>query len=135
MSEHYVNTTRAEVIDHGMEHVEGGWPKEIDTQDEEAVIRFRKKVERSDNYIAALKHMLGSMEHAILQNNAVNIYEQYFVGEESLVSVERSTSRLKNTYRDPCEPKRPVTHLSWSPRGTEFAVSYCNMSYQRGPPG
>ncbi|KAK6628851.1 hypothetical protein RUM43_002667 [Polyplax serrata] len=131
MSENQVNTYRVDFADHGMNHLEGGWPKEVDTNDEEAILRFRKKVERLDNYVFTMKHLTGPMEHAILQNNAVNIYEQYFVGTHSAVSMERATCRIQNLFRDPAEIKRPITHCSWSSSTTEFAVTHCNMNFQR----
>lgn len=134
MSENQINTFRVDYADHGMNHLEGGWPKEVDTNDEEAVLRFRKKVERLDNYVVTMKNLTAPMEHAILQNNAVNIYEQYFVGTQSAISAEKASCRIQNLFKDPQEVKRPVTHCSWSPRGTEFALTHCNMSFQRMMP-
>lgn len=72
------------------------------------------------------------MEHYILQNNAVNIYESYFKDSELSHFVERSTSRTVNVYKDPCTLKRPITHLSWSADGgTRLAVTHCNLEFQR----
>ncbi|EEB18967.1 dynein intermediate chain 3, ciliary, putative [Pediculus humanus corporis] len=131
MSENQINTIRKDFADHGMNHLEGGWPKELDTNDEEAVLRFRKKIERLDNYILAMKHLTAPMEHAILQNNAVNIYEQYFVNTVSAISSEKASCRIQNVFRDPQEVKRPITHCSWSPIENEFALTHCNMNFQR----
>lgn len=130
MSENHANTYRIDFADHGMNHSEGGWPKEVDTTDEEAILRFRKKIERLDNYINAMKNLTVPMEHAILQNNAVNIYEQYFVGAHSALSVDKATCRIQNTFRYTEETKRPVTHCSWSPSSTEFVLSHCNTTFQ-----
>lgn len=75
------------------------------------------------------------MEHCILQNNAINIYEEYFEGVESATVMERCSARTLNVYRDPNKVKRPVTHLSWSPDGgTRLAVSHCNLEFQRRSP-
>lgn len=76
------------------------------------------------------------MEHSILQNNAINIYEEYFESVEPATLMERCSARTLNVYRDPCKVKRPVTHLSWSPDGgSRLAVSHCNLEFQRIPHG
>lgn len=75
------------------------------------------------------------MEHCILQNNSVNIYEAYFENIEDTSLAEHSSARTVNVYRDICKPKRPVTHLSWSPdSGSHIAVTHCNLEFQRTPP-
>ncbi|VDO73883.1 unnamed protein product [Schistosoma curassoni] len=55
MSEHEVNTERYRSETHGMNHTEGGWPKDVNPQEPDQI-----------------------MEHCIKQNNALNIYENYF---------------------------------------------------------
>lgn len=44
----------------GVNHVEGGWPKDVNPQELEQTIRFRKKVEKDENYINAVMQ-LGSV--------------------------------------------------------------------------
>lgn len=39
------------------------------------------------------------MEHCIFQNNAVNIYELYFMDDDQSALVERSKSRTVNVFR------------------------------------
>lgn len=134
-AEHEVNTTRAEFTDHGMNHTEGGWPKDINILDAEQTLRYRKKIEKDEAYIHTIMQLSHAMEHRILQNNAVNIYESYFSDVEAMPLVERSTSRTTNVYRDPAAVKRPITHLSWSPDGgSRLAVTHCNLEFQRAPP-
>lgn len=71
------------------------------------------------------------MEHCILQNNSVNIYQHYFHDLEPAPLVERSSARTVNVYQDQCAVKRPVTHVSWSPDdGSKLAITYCNMDFQ-----
>lgn len=41
----------------GINHVEGGWPKDINPQDMEQTIRFRKKVEKDESYISSVLHL------------------------------------------------------------------------------
>lgn len=71
------------------------------------------------------------MENCILQNNAINIYQQYFSDVEPTPLVERSSARTVNVYQDQSIPARPVTHISWSPDNqTKLAVSHCNLMFQ-----
>ncbi|XP_066990947.2 dynein intermediate chain 3, ciliary-like [Anabrus simplex] len=135
MAEHELNTERTIFSDRGMNHVEGGWPRDVIPFDVEQTLRFRKKVEKDEMYIHTVLQLSHSMEPNIHQNNTMNIYETYFADSKDTTMVERSSARTVNVYRDPCNPKRPVTHLSWSPDGgTRIAVSHCNMEFQRAPP-
>lgn len=73
-----------------------------------------------------------TVELCTLQNNACNIYEQYFNNSESTPLIQKPFSRTVNVYRDPLPMKRPITHLSWSPdQGNRIAVSYCNMTFKK----
>lgn len=37
-----------------MNHVEGGWPKDINPAEVEQTIRYRKKVEKDETYISTI---------------------------------------------------------------------------------
>lgn len=73
------------------------------------------------------------MEHCILQNNAINIYESYFDEEENMTPVyEKYHYKTLNVFRDPLKNRRSVQHISWSPDGgTHLAASYCNLAFQQ----
>ena len=43
-----------------MNHVEGGWPKDINIAEVEQTIRFRKKVEKDEVYLSIIQR-LGSV--------------------------------------------------------------------------
>lgn len=45
-----VNTENAEYASTGMFHVEGGFGKDIDINDEEQTLRYKKKLQRSEEY-------------------------------------------------------------------------------------
>ncbi|NXK52823.1 DNAI2 protein, partial [Chauna torquata] len=148
MSEHEVNTERVEVETRGVNHVEGGWPKDINPQELEQTIRFRKKVEKEENYVNAIVHLGTLMEHCVKQNNAIDIYEEYF-GEEELAEVEDEPPSAKTinviryyqtnifsdvllSKRDPNVVKRTATHLSWHPdRCKKLAVAYSSLEFQQ----
>ncbi len=37
-----------------MNHIEGGWPKDINPTENDQTMRFRKKVEKDDNYVSTV---------------------------------------------------------------------------------
>lgn len=57
-----LNTERFETESRGINHVEGGWPKDINPAEVEQTIRFRKKVEKDENYTTIIQQ-LGSVRH------------------------------------------------------------------------
>ncbi|KAG9337234.1 hypothetical protein JZ751_029519 [Albula glossodonta] len=119
MSEHEVNTERYESESRGINHVEGGWPKDVNPQEMEQTIRFRKKVEKDEHYVNTIMQ-LGSvvmvpwgsvlsplsdpppqhMEHCIKQNNAIDIYQEYFAEDEELEDCEdQPSAKTINVFR------------------------------------
>lgn len=130
VSEHEANTSGLEFEDRGMFHEQGGWPKELNITDDEAVLRYKKKLEREDNYIQAMKMLSRPIEHAVLQNNALNIYQKYFSNSFLQYSETHSFHRIKHSYHYTNSIPRPVSYLSWSHSGTAFATSYCNTKFQ-----
>ncbi|KAG8129229.1 hypothetical protein E2320_015939 [Naja naja] len=133
MSEHEVNTERFEMETRGINHLEGGWPKDVNPLEMEQTIRFRKKVEKDENYINVITQLGTLMDHCIKQNNAINIYEEYFEEEETAaVTEEPPSAKTINLFRDPNPIKRTATHLSWHPdRSRKLAVAYSNLEFQR----
>ncbi|XP_025832574.1 dynein intermediate chain 3, ciliary-like isoform X2 [Agrilus planipennis] len=133
-SKHCVNTFRAEFSTSSMNHVEGGWPKDINIQDEEATKRYRRKIEKDDAFNPTIFQLAKTMENCILQNNAINIYQQYFDDVEPAPLIEPSSARIVSVFQDQCPVKRPISHISWSPdNGTKLAMSHCNLTYQAVP--
>ncbi|KAM7384902.1 hypothetical protein PAMA_011998 [Pampus argenteus] len=133
MSEHQVNTERFESESCGINHVEGGWPKDVNPQEMEQTIRFRKKVEKDESYINSILQLGSVMEHCIRQNNAVDIYQEYFVDEEEVEETQEPPSaKTINMFRDPNQVKRTVTCLSWHPDGgRKLAAAYSCLQFQK----
>lgn len=126
-----VNTERATYETHGINHTEGGWPKDICLSDPEQTTRYRRKIEKDELFINQVMNLTKPMEHCIFQNNAINIYETFFENCEQAPLLEPCSSRTLNVYRDPCNPKRPVTHLSWSPDGgSKLAIAHADTTFQ-----
>jgi dynein intermediate chain 2 len=84
----------------GVLHKEGGWPKDIDPTDVEHTLRYRKKIEKDEDYIKSVKSLSDSMEHCIKQNNAIDIYEDYFIGKPVDEGIaEAPYAKTLNVYR------------------------------------
>lgn len=52
-----VNTERFETESRGMNHTEGGWPRDINPAEVEQTIRFRKKVEKDEMYMQVIQDL------------------------------------------------------------------------------
>lgn len=57
-----MNTERFETEIRGVNHTEGGWPKDINPAEVEQTIRFRKKVEKDEVYMQVIQD-LGTVRH------------------------------------------------------------------------
>ena len=55
-----------------MVHTEGGWPKDVDCTEAEHVIRYRKKVEKDEDYVRSIVN-LGAQACLFLNNILNNI--------------------------------------------------------------
>jgi len=55
-----INTERFETGSRGINHTEGGWPKDVNPQEVEQVTRYRKKVEKDEIYVSTIQQ-LGSV--------------------------------------------------------------------------
>ncbi|RVE54189.1 hypothetical protein evm_001016 [Chilo suppressalis] len=130
-SEHWVNSERSQYSCSGVNHVEGGWPKDINMPDPEATQRYRRKIEKDDAYIHAVMHLGNSMEHNILQNNALDMYQIYYSELPTISPVERSSCQTVNVYREP-GARRPVRSLSWqADGGAKLATAHADVDLTR----
>lgn len=135
MSEHVTNTESYEYEYRGINHKEGGWPKDINPQEVEQVMRYRKKVEKDEGYVGAIINLGTVMEHCIKQNNAIDIYEEYFDDVEMQDTDDIPSAKTINLFRDPSEVKRTAAHISWYPDGpSRLAVAYCNLEFESSNP-
>lgn len=120
----YVTTDNPTLASTGITHVEGGWPRDINRLDEEQTSRYRKKQEKDESYMLQMKGLIKSCEHAIFQNNAVNLYETYFEDMEQVDLNEEYSSKTLNMYRD--KTNRGVKKIVWCPdEPTHFTTAHC----------
>ncbi|KAJ3122424.1 Dynein intermediate chain 2, axonemal [Nowakowskiella sp. JEL0407] len=133
-SEHEVNTESISFTNRGILHLQGGWPKDVDPTDVEHTIRYRKKIEKDDEYLRVVKSLGDTMEHCIKQNNAIDIYEEYFAEINDAIEIEQPWAKSLNVYRDPNPIKRAATSVSWYPDdGHKIAVAYSVLQFQQMP--
>jgi dynein intermediate chain 2 len=134
MSEHEVNTEQYSVTHQGMNHVEGGWPKDIDPSEMEHTTRYRKKVVKGEDYIKSIKDLGSVVDRCIRQNNAIDMYETYFNDATPDHSSEPPSAKTLAVFRDPNTIKRTATSISWFPDGArKIAVAYSILDFQQTP--
>ncbi|XP_059608059.1 dynein intermediate chain 3, ciliary-like [Phlebotomus argentipes] len=129
------NTENVEYISKGIQHTEGGWPKDVNKNDSEQTQRYRKKIERDEAYSRQVLSMARSMEHFVQQNNALNIYECFFEGLEVMGTTGQCDARTILSAKDPSGEHRAVKRLSWAPeRQDVIAGAYCSLYGDSGSP-
>jgi len=50
-------TVGSQIKTSGMFHFEGGWPKEINPKDEETTARFRRRIEKDEDWAPKLQNL------------------------------------------------------------------------------
>ena len=66
-------------------------------------------------------YLLQSAEQCIKQNNAIDIYEDYFENPDDATQCEKPEAKTVHVFRDPQNTyKRPISAISWCPDGGNF---------------
>lgn len=133
MSEHNANTDRLITKNSSMRHVEGGWPKDVDFTEQSDVSRFRKKAEKDEEYKSSVKYLGPIVAKCMRQNNTIDIYQEYFDGNDIDHSSEPPSAKGLAVFRDPNEIKRTATSINWHPdplAPAKVAVSYSILNFQ-----
>jgi dynein intermediate chain 2 len=108
-SQHSMNTDRVATKDQGMLHDEGGWPKGCDPEDDVSVARYKKKMSKEPTYKEAARELTRTSERCIRQNNEIDLFEEYFVGEGAERMSEDISTKTLMIFKDPNQIKRSVT--------------------------
>ena len=125
-----VNTARCSVASVGVDHSEGGWPKEVDHTDPDQASRYRKNVERDEEFLSVTQGLVKGVEWAVKQNNTLNIYEDYFPEEDRATSWPECSVKTVAIYKDAREGEgRGVTSAAWAVGGDRIALAYCRQEY------
>jgi hypothetical protein len=75
-----VNTIRFETEPRGVNHVEGGWPRDINPLEPDQTSRFRKKTEKEDGYT-----------RSILSLGQVNLWDSFYFRIKNLIYLVNGT--------------------------------------------
>jgi len=117
--------------------MEGGWPKDLDYTEKEQTLRYRKKVEKDEDYLRQVRDLVDVVDSSLMQNVAIDIYENYFTsaeGEEARAEEatnEAPSAKTLAAFKDPSEIKRTACKISWFPDGGKrFAVAFSIMQFQ-----
>ena len=126
MAEHSVSTERPKTFHRGMSHREGGWPKEIDPAEPQDTAKWRKRLDKDPQFTAAMKHLVSEVTTTLDQNNAIDMFEDYFAGETVEHEPHELSASTVAVFRDqvPPEYRRGVLKISWHPEGKRFLGSY-----------
>ena len=109
LSEHWVEPEMVSYTNHGMSHMEGGWPKDLDYTEKEQTVRYRKKVEKDEEYLRQVRDLVEVVDSSLMQNVAIDIYENYFATEEGETaradeaSNEAPSAKTLAAFKDPSE--------------------------------
>lgn len=130
MAEHEVNTDSVVHRSQGLKHAEGGWPENVDGTEAEQVERYLKKANKDAKIKSTMVNLGFVVDTCLRQNNTVDIYEEYFKGEEVDHSAEPPSARGLAVFRDPNATKRTACKIHWHPEGTKLAVAYSVLQFQ-----
>ena len=129
-----VNTRRQELVGRGMSHTEGGWPRDVNQADAEQKSRFRKKIEKDDDFIYKTRLLVRETEKYVQQNNSINIFEDYFEEVDHATEVKPASVGSMAVFKDPLSRDsngwaRPINCVSWSPGGDTVAMAVCDTEF------
>ena len=117
-----------------MSHRQGGWPDEIDPQEVADVTRYMKKMNRDATlgFAQASVEMTKRAEDCMLENNQIDLFEEYFAGEQPEHLSETITTKTMMIFKDPSVFKRAATSINWHPDTTEqrVGVTYAMLRFQ-----
>jgi dynein intermediate chain 2, axonemal len=135
LSTHEVNTERLVTQNRNMKHLEGGWPMGTDYAEEHETTKWRTKQLKEPSLSLAVRELAALTEKAIKQNNQIDMFEEYFLGENVDHSTETLTTKTLMLFKDPNEMKRSANKIAWNPEspGNKLAVAYSIMRFQQMP--
>ena len=116
-----VNTTAVVFATKAMNHVEGGWPKEVDYTEAEHVIRYRKKVKQA----AAMQTMETSMEFAACRLIKF-VFHFFFHGSCLHILLLHYSCKSKGSCNGNSRPHQCFTQRIMN--GTAYSLAVCLLA-------
>lgn len=139
LSQHSVNTDRVPTNHRGMKHSEGGWAENIDPTEQNDRLKYVKKLDRDPvfGYIPAVKETTSGAIKTHSQNNQIDLYEEFFTGEQPDHLSETISLKTLMIFKDPNNMKRAITKIKWHSDNSDVrvAVSYASLRFQQMPRG
>jgi dynein intermediate chain 2 len=121
-----------------MNHKVGGWPREYDPEEPAEVAKYQKKLLRDPilQYANATRDLVQNSEKSIKQNNEIDLFEEYFAGEQPEHMSESISTKTVMIFKDPNNIKRAANKIVWHPDPVEqrVGVSYAQLRFQQMPP-
>ena len=116
-----------------MKHTVGGWPEGYDYTEPNEVNKYMRKLNKEPSYAfgPATKDLVNSTTRCIKQNNQLDLFEEYFDGEEPEFMSEPISTKTVMIFKDPNKIKRPVTKIEWHPDHSDPRIdaTYANMNF------
>jgi len=73
-------------------------------------------------FSTATKEMVQGATNCIKQNNIIDLFEEYFAGEQPEHLSESITTKTLMIFKDPNNVKRSATSITWHPETAEMRV-------------
>jgi len=128
-----VNTATIPTSEKGMMHKVGGWPIEYDYLESNDQAKYEKRMYRdaSLGFSQATKEMCDTVKKRIDQNNEIDMFEEYFAGEEAENLAENISLKTSMIMKDPNTFKRAATNISWNVETSEVrtGVTYASLRF------
>lgn len=127
-TDHESNTKKIVMHEQGINHTEGGWPRDVHLYNEEHILRHRRRIQHDECYVHSVLNLKPSLEHLIDQNNAIDMYQSYFTNIHPQAPVEKYNVQISNEFRDPYH--RPISCIAWTnEKNSKLITSYCDKIY------
>ena len=80
----------------------------------------------------ASRELVQGATRCIEQNNEIDLFEEYFHGEDPEFMSEPITTKTVMIFKDPNAIKRAVTKIAWHPEASELRVgtAYAQLRFQ-----
>lgn len=114
-----------------------GWPKDTNFDEANEVTKYMRKMNKEPQlgYAQAARDLTQAAKNSILANNEINMFEEYFEGENPEIQQENISTQTIMIFKDPCASqtmRRSVTKINWHPDPSEgrVAVAYAKLKFQ-----
>lgn len=98
------------------------------------VTRYMKKMNRDPTlgFAQATREMTAKAAECIKENNQIDLFEEYFAGEQPEHLSENITTKTMMIFKDPSQFKRAATSINWHPDQSELrlGVTYSMLRFQ-----